>query len=777
MTYTWTGQWVSDRLGLTLETHCGQDLHDLVGVAVRSNPRRAQLMVSTVLGKHMPTTPSVVERAGSALGELVADGPTPTLILGYAETATALAHCVGRALQATVLHSTRRRVPGYDSAVSFEEEHSHATSHLVLPGDPTLLADAARIVLVDDELSTGRTVRNTIRSIAASFPCRHFVVASLIDVRSRADVDALSALGVALGARIEAVSLSSGIVVAGACHSDRVVTVMAGLSAPAPPANRCVDVRGRGTWSADINEGGRHGFAPNDDVRLEAAAIALARDLAPGLGETVLVLATEELMYAPLRIARALEDRLTGTVHFASTTRSPVKVVDAPGYPIRSALVFPAFDGPDDGPGDRFAYNVAEPGVYTDVLVVVDAESDLLYTDGGLVSQLLATDARVQVLVIPTTGLAAPLTGPTFGSYAADEVRWLLKDLSTFALEAPLEHREAAIQAGSAHYAESLPIEYVPTEMYQALFAEVLARSVDRVATAVGVVAELLILERQVTALASLARAGTPVGALINRWFSSSRALKLPHYTISIVRGRGLDRNALRYLAQHHDPSKVAFIDGWTGKGAITREFHAAIGRANLELGTAGGFVDDLAVLADTGQCVWTYGTRDDFLIPSACLNSTVSGLVSRTVLNNALLDRRDYHGAKFYPELAPHDVSGLFLDSVSARFGIVRDEVDRQVEALRDADRTPSWSGWRSVERLAQEYGIGNLHLIKPGVGETTRVLLRRVPWRILIEPGMRDELKHVELLACDRGVPLVEVENLGYSCVGLIKPSTATL
>lgn len=774
----WTGEWVSDRLGLTLETHSGRDLRKLVGVAVRRNPRRAHLLVSTVLGKHVPTLPSVIEDAGLALGALVPAGPEPVLVLGYAETATALAHCVGRALRATVLLSTRRRVPGYDSAVKFEEEHSHATSHVVLPSDLSLLSGAARIVLVDDELSTGQTVINTIRSLAAGYPCRSFVVASLVDLRCRADVDVLTALAAELGARVEVVCLASGTLRTEVGHDERAANLMLALTAPsAPPHRRVEDLRGRGTWPAEIIEGGRHGFSATDDDRLEAAAGALAAELAPGLGKSVLVLGTEELMYAPLRIARALEDRVLGTVHFSSTTRSPVNVIDAPGYPIRDSLVFPAFDGPDDGPGTRFAYNIAGARVYTDVLLAVDAVSDLLYADGGLVSQLLETGARVQVLVIPAKGLAAPLTGPGFGSYTDGEVRWLLKDLSGVALEAPIEDREEAIQAGSAHYAESLPVEYLPTEEYQQLFAEVLLESVDRVATAVGVVAELMVTERSVTALASLARAGTPVGALINRWLASTRDLKLPHYAISIVRGRGIDVNALRYLAKHHAPAGVAFVDGWTGKGAITMEFSDAIRMANLELGASGGFVDNLAVLADTGECVSTYGTRDDFLIPSACLNSTVSGLVSRTVLNDALIGREDYHGAKFYAELAPRDVSVAFLDAVSARFDAIGDEVAKQVKALRVTDRTPTWNGWRTVERLAAEYGIQSLHLIKPGVGETTRVLLRRVPWQILIDPGRRDELKHVELLAHDRGVPLVEVEGLGYSCVGLIKPSGVAL
>ena len=75
--------------------------------------------------------------------------------------------------------------------------------------------------------------------------------------------------------------------------------------------------------------------------------------------------------------------------------------------------------------------------------------------------------------------------------------------------------------------------------------------------------------------------------------------LDLPHYAVSIVRGRGIDRIAMRYLAAHHDPASVVFVDGWTGKGAIARELTAAL----TSRCRAGGpeFSDDLAVLADPG--------------------------------------------------------------------------------------------------------------------------------------------------------------------------------
>ncbi|WP_324193484.1 phosphoribosyltransferase [Nocardia otitidiscaviarum] len=367
--------------------------------------------------------------------------------------------------------------------------------------------------------------------------------------------------------------------------------------------------------------------------------------------------------------------------------------------------------------------------------------------------------------------LPKPLRGPEFGSYAPDEVAWLLKDLSGVDLEADVAERERRIQDGVAHYAESLPVEYQPDAAYRELFDRVLDESAERLALAVATVAELVVAERgDEVVLASLARAGTPVGVLMRRWLRyRSPALEVPHYAVSIVRDRGIDAVALDYLARHHDPAQVVFVDGWTGKGAITRELTAALDAYHA----AGGarFDDELAVLADPGSCVRTYGTRDDFLIASACLNSTVSGLVSRTVLNDTLIGPGDFHGAKFYRELAADDVSARLLDTVSAWFDAVRPRVADNLAALRAADRSPTWAGWDSVEQVRAEYGISSVNFVKPGVGETTRVLLRRVPWKVLVREADAPEHAHIRMLAQARGVPVEVVPELAYACMGLIK------
>ncbi|MER5954900.1 phosphoribosyltransferase domain-containing protein [Streptomyces sp. NPDC001893] len=830
----WSGTWVAQRLGVELVGD--EEISGLLGLALRRNPKRAHLLVSNVLGKHVPQSPDVVWRAGYDLGlrvrELLGDDAArQAVVLGYAETATGLGHSVADGLGlAPYLHSTRRPVDGVARAGGFEESHSHATSHLLLPEDPRLLAGDGALVLVDDEFSTGNTVLNTIRALHERYPRERYVIVALVDMRSPDDRGRLADFAREIGARVDLVASASGTVKlpddvlakgqALVAHHESLAEAPTARTAPGgeariePGSVTRVDLG----WPASVPDGGRHGFTPEHRAALDAALPAMAARLAAPMGDArrVLVLGFEELMYAPLALAREVEKGTQAQVRYSTTTRSPVLAVDDPGYAIRTRLVFPAHDDPADGPGERYAYNVAG-GDFDAIVAVVDSAADTpqLHAPDGLLARLAEHTPCVLLAVVPSyvpdraaptqtvpdraaptqavperavpakplperaapakaaperplvpPKLPEPLRGPAFSSYAPDEVGWLLQDLSDVELEAPTEEREEAIQGGGAHYAESLPVEYQPSAEYQALFQSALEVSAARIAQAVGVVTETVLAERSPRpVLVSLARAGTPVGVLMRRWAQARRGLDLPHYAVSIVRGRGIDANALRWLAAHHDPADVVFVDGWTGKGAITRELAEALKEFP-------GFDPEIAVLADPGSCVRTYGTREDFLIPSACLNSTVSGLISRTVLRADLVGPNDFHGGKFYRELAEADVSTHFLDTIEARFDEVADAVDAQVKEMLSADRAPTWEGWAAVERISEEYEIHDVNLVKPGVGETTRVLLRRVPWKILARTGAGADLDHVRLLAEQRGVPVEEVAELPYTCVGLIHP-----
>ncbi|WP_323749762.1 phosphoribosyltransferase domain-containing protein [Curtobacterium sp. VKM Ac-1376] len=848
-------------LGVTLDdaratSSAAVPLGVLARIALRRNPKRAHLLVSTVLAKHLPTVPAVALAAGEALGALTADAldggarwdartaarlervvrdatagdqdrlgqATATsaahraattlrtdlaagrpehpdaLVLGFAETATALGALVAESLGARYLHSTRHAPSGAVPAAGFDEAHSHATTHRLLPSDPEWLPAGGTVVLVDDELSTGATARATIRELHALAPQRRWVVASLIDLRSPADTAATEELATEIGAPITVVALGRGRAVLPAGLPSAAADVVA-THAVAPTGcgtNGVPDGRtGSGptrasrpqtvtTTAAPATAVDRFG-TPAQRVRLPRTDVeGTAQDVLAVLGaleapaggpRRVLVLGTEEHMHTPLVVADALRRRSDADVRFSTTTRSPVAVLDDPAWPIRSGIRFRSHDTTVDGTGERFAYNVRG---FDAIVVLPEPGTDraLLDGDDGLLAAL-ATAAPAVVLV--DTPLATgsdrtaprPLTGPSFGSYEPGDVTWLLQDLADAALEADTADRERAIQLEGANYAESLPVEYVPSDAYEALYRDALDRSADRIAEAVGIVTELVLQRRERPVLVSLARAGTPVGILMRRWAERRHGLQLDHYTASIVRGVGIDETALRWLADHHDPAQVVFVDGWTGKGAITRELTDALARFAESDGAR--FPDDLAVLADPAGCTTLHGTRDDYLVPSACLNSTVSGLVSRTVFNPTLTPADTFHGAKQYRQLAPRDHSRAFVATIADRFDAIADRVTAALDrAGPDADdaRAVDWRGMRTVEVIGAEYGIDDLHLIKPGVGETTRVLLRRVPWQVLVRDPDDVDIAHVVALARERGVPVVTRPDLSYSCVGLIHP-----
>ncbi|QOS77094.1 cysteine protease StiP family protein [Paenibacillus sp. JNUCC31] len=356
------------------------------------------------------------------------------------------------------------------------------------------------------------------------------------------------------------------------------------------------------------------------------------------------------------------------------------------------------------------------------------------------------------------------------GSYDSSDVVFLLKDLSNIHLEKETGEREHAIQSG-VHYSEMLPVEYHPTDEYMELFHDTLAQSAEKVAMAAAVVAEMIVRKRGLdTVLVSLARAGTPIGILVKRYISMKYNVDMPHYSISIIRGKGIDENAILYIWQQHGlNAPIQFIDGWTGKGAIRKVLVEACAKMEARYGIR--LNDDLAVLADPGQCSETYGTREDYLIPSACLNSTVSGLMSRTVLREDLIGPDDFHGAKWYKEWASSDLSVVFVDKVVDYFTKVEQEASLQADEALSHPSEVTWQGMEDIQAIQQAFGIQDVNLIKPGIGETTRVLLRRVPWKILIDRPNNPNLKHIMLLAEDRGVPVEVFPGLSYSCCGIIQ------
>lgn len=341
-------------------------------------------------------------------------------------------------------------------------------------------------------------------------------------------------------------------------------------------------------------------------------------------------------------------------------------------------------------------------------------------------------------------------------TYRKEDVVLLLKDITGLVEPQSTQEREALIQAGR-HYCEMLPVEYVPTREYMKVYEEVLEVYSKPVAKAVGRLCDEIIERKgRAVVLVSLARAGIPIGILVKRYLKMKYALEVPHYSISIIRGRGIDENAMTYLLDRYEAKDLLFVDGWIGKGAILTELEKAV--SSYE-----GVSPDIAVVADPANVTELCGTHEDILIPSACLNSTVSGLVSRTFLREDIIGREDFHGAVYYGELEDVDLSYAFIERIEKDFSVVNEFCEKK-KAGRGIDE---------VRRLAKIFNIDDINLIKPGIGETTRVLLRRVPWKVLIDERFRDtgELRHIVRLAQEKKVKIEYCTLEFYKCCGIIK------
>ncbi|HTG69135.1 MAG TPA: phosphoribosyltransferase [Candidatus Udaeobacter sp.] len=781
-------------------------LEHLFQMAARINTKRSFLFVSKVLGKHIPVRPHVSLLSGAALGLLYQQfrgEPLPirieqllhafeapgsageiydlmknskmkadekTLFIGFAETATALGHSMFDMFDghASFLHTTRESIASMTSCIDFEEEHSHATTHRCYASDPALFEQADTIILVDDEMTTGKTAINIIHDLHARYGNKNYIVASLLDWRSDEDIARFSELEQQLGVSVNCLSLISGQIEVHGAPIESTGHLEEQLEHGAEPVidflyvnNRFTSLPATKDDIAYLKHTGRFGLTADESLTLdnevEQAAAFLREHRAGGRS---LCMGTGEFMYIPMRVAAEL-----GTdVWYQSSTRSPIHPYSSPQYAVRSAY---RFASPEHAGVANFMYNIPR-GHYDEMFLFMEREAAAAQMEELRQVLLSLGIPKIHIVYFSRRKLADPAP---IGSYKQEDVTFLLKDLSDISLERRTEEREAAMQTGG-HYSESLPIEYQPTAEYIQLFHDTLSDSAIRIARAVGTVSEMIIQKNGFdVVLASLARGGTPVGILIKRYIKHVYDVDLPHYSLSIIRGKGIDENALLYMNQNHPDKRVQFVDGWTGKGAIRKVLIAACSLMKRKYGLE--LNDELAVLADPGYCAGTFGTREDFLIPSACLNSTVSGLISRTVLRNDLIGPDDYHGAKYYKDWEESDLSCVFVDTISAHFK--HTAASSKAEALHmKANPAPNeitWQGMQDIARIQNDFGITDINFIKPGVGETTRVLLRRVPWKILVDRLDNPNLKHILLLAKDRGVPVQEYPNMAYSCCGIIK------
>ncbi|MBX9952515.1 MAG: cysteine protease StiP family protein [Candidatus Obscuribacterales bacterium] len=350
------------------------------------------------------------------------------------------------------------------------------------------------------------------------------------------------------------------------------------------------------------------------------------------------------------------------------------------------------------------------------------------------------------------------------GSYRASDVTFLLKvvDIATTDISA----KERLIQEGT-HYSEMLSFEKSPSAAYLRLFFDAVTMNAGKLGAYVASLAATIAHHNDgEVVIVSLARAGTPIGVLLHRALRSlGRASK--HYSVSIIRDRGIDWVALDYITSRHKDKSIVFVDGWTGKGVVTGELFSSVTAYNSSRGTK---IDpSLCVVADLAGTATFAATSEDFLIPNAVLNSTVSGLISRSVLSSKYVSDGDFHACAYYEEKSGEDLSQYYVDAltphvltalVRAKPGIWPLETRAELNRISN-DFVAEMTAQFSVHR----------NQVKPGIGESTRAMLRRVPEMLLVQDDKSPAVKHLMQLAQEGQVPVQERPAMPYRAAAIIK------
>ncbi|MBP8817402.1 MAG: cysteine protease StiP family protein [Psychrobacter sp.] len=384
-----------------------------------------------------------------------------------------------------------------------------------------------------------------------------------------------------------------------------------------------------------------------------------------------------------------------------------------------------------------------------------------------------------------------PLTNPNIqktqeygsGSYLASDVTVLLDIVDKDAVaDVPVSQKEALIQSGQRHYSDMLTLENAPTAMHEQLYQQALAQGTTRTATDIVNLAYTLhhILQQTVSLqrpliLVSLVRAGLPIGVLLQRTLAdadSSYALPSVHYGISIIRDRGLDTVALQMILDAHPESPIIFVDGWTGKGAIYQELARSLDAFSdpnhpnfANIFHQGENVIPLLTLADPAGVAWLAASEEDWLIPSGLLNSTVSGLISRSLYTEP---QSGLHRSVFYDNLVAVDHSLAFVEQIDS----TRRALSTSPQYLQTF-KQPRYQTADLIDMLAAEYDISNRNRIKPTIAEATRAILRRDPERILLATADHPDTVLLRHLCSERNINITVLgaKILPYQAITLIK------
>jgi len=334
------------------------------------------------------------------------------------------------------------------------------------------------------------------------------------------------------------------------------------------------------------------------------------------------------------------------------------------------------------------------------------------------------------------------------GSYPKSLVEILMNPIDMEST--PVDEREELIQKHGMHYSDFFTREKLPSKEYMKLFSDCMkSESLTKMANDCYSLAEHIcnIRPNDIT-IVSLARAGTPVGCIVKLIIEELFNRKCDHYSVSIIRDRGIDTVALDYITEKHSPESIVYVDGWVGKGTISRELTKYSQQYNPQIDSG------LYCLCDLSGWSAYAPSNDDYLIPSSIMNATLSGLVSRSIYPK----NDGFHCCYYYEEFLKEDLSLSFVMNVMNHVKLLKNK-DLKEESMK------------LIQTLTKKYNVMDENYIKPGIGEATRVLMRRVPDVLIVRNYDDPEVQHLLTLAMEKNVTTHTMRTLPYKAVAIIK------
>lgn len=167
-----------------------EKVDNILAFACRENPKRNFILINKLLGRYTPTSPRIMRNTYNQLVEKIGKGPS-SYVVSFAEAATGLGAGVADSLAKlqndnVYFHHTTRHKLDEELWFTVDEEHSHAVNHMFYKPNEAMLPSiikSKRLVIVDDEITTGRTIQVLLSKIIPHLPyLEEVVIASIINL-------------------------------------------------------------------------------------------------------------------------------------------------------------------------------------------------------------------------------------------------------------------------------------------------------------------------------------------------------------------------------------------------------------------------------------------------------------------------------------------------------------------------------------------------------------------------------------------------------------------